>query len=57
VRPLGATDAALLTCRSVLQTSSGPSIEELVTAQQNNVKRLAGQITQAATGSRCPPQN
>ncbi|HWH89482.1 MAG TPA: PqiC family protein [Pseudomonas sp.] len=55
VRPLGAADAALLTCRSVLQTPSGPSIEELVTAQQNNVKRLAAQITQAATGSRnCP---
>ncbi|UVK91252.1 PqiC family protein [Pseudomonas atacamensis] len=55
VRPLGAKDAALLTCRSVLQTPSGPSIEELVTAQQNNVKRLAAQITQAATAARnCP---
>ncbi|MBV4484936.1 PqiC family protein [Pseudomonas sp. SWRI153] len=55
LRPLGAADAALLTCRSVLQTPSGPSIEELVTAQQNNVKRLAAQIVQAATGPRnCP---
>ena len=45
-----------VTCRSVLQTPSGPSIDELVTAQQNNVKRLAAQITQAASGSRgCPP--
>jgi len=38
-----------------LQTPSGPSIEELVTAQQNNVKRLAAQITLAATAARnCP---
>jgi uncharacterized lipoprotein YmbA len=56
VRPLGAADAALLSCRSVLQTPSGPSIDELVTAQQNNVKRLAAHIAQGASGSRCPPQ-
>ncbi|KIF57279.1 hypothetical protein NX10_21135 [Pseudomonas fluorescens] len=56
VRPLGAADAALLSCRSVLQTPSGPGIDELVTAQQNNVKRLAAQIAQGASGSRCPPQ-
>ena len=56
LRSLGAADSALLTCRSVLQTPSGPGIDELVTAQQNNVKRLAAQITQAASGSRgCPP--
>jgi uncharacterized lipoprotein YmbA len=58
LRPLGATDSALLTCRSVLQTPSGPSIDELVTAQQNNVKRLAAQITQAAGNARgCPPSS
>lgn len=56
VRPLGAADAALLSCRSVLQTPSGPSIDELVAAQQNNVKRLAAHIAQGASGSRCPPQ-
>ena len=56
VRPLGAADAALLSCRSVLQTPSGPSIDELVTAQQNNIKRLAAHIAQGASGSRCPPQ-
>ncbi len=56
LRALGAADSTLLTCRSVLQTPSGPGIDELVTAQQNNVKRLAAQITQAASGSRgCPP--
>ncbi|MBN6774179.1 membrane integrity-associated transporter subunit PqiC [Pseudomonas granadensis] len=55
LRALGAPDAELLSCRSILQTPSGPSIEELVTAQQNNVKRLAAQITQAASSSRgCP---
>ncbi|MFJ4542104.1 membrane integrity-associated transporter subunit PqiC [Pseudomonas sp. NPDC088885] len=58
LRPLGATDSGLLTCRSVLQTPSGPSIDELVAAQQNNVKRLAAQITQAAGSSRgCPPSS
>jgi len=55
LRALGEPDADLLTCRSILQTPSGPSIEDLVTAQQNNVKRLAAQITQAASRSRgCP---
>lgn len=49
-------DRTLLTCRSSLQTPSGPSIDELVLAQQNNVKRLAAQISQAASGTRpgCP---
>lgn len=46
----------LMTCRSRLQTPSGPSIDELVAAQQNNVKRLAALISQAALGTRssCP---
>ncbi|MFJ5235862.1 membrane integrity-associated transporter subunit PqiC [Pseudomonas neuropathica] len=56
LRPSGATDSGLLTCRSTLQTPSGPSIDELVTAQQNNVKRLAAAISQAAGNPRgCPP--
>jgi len=43
-------------CRSTLQTPSGPSIDELVAAQQNNVKRLAALISQAANGPQkgCP---
>ena len=47
---------ALVTCRSTLQTPSGPSIDELVAAQQNNVKRLAALISQAAGGIQkgCP---
>ncbi|MFJ2318926.1 membrane integrity-associated transporter subunit PqiC [Pseudomonas sp. NPDC087817] len=56
LRPLGETDSSLVTCRSTLQTPSGPSIDDLVTAQQNNVKRLAALISQAAGNSRgCPP--
>ena len=55
LRPSGAADNALLTCHSTLQTPSGPSIDELVAAQQNNVKRLAALINQAAGNSRvCP---
>lgn len=56
LRATGESDNGLLTCRSVLQTPSGSSINELVIAQQNNVKRLAAQITQAAGNGRgCPP--
>ncbi|MBV4458390.1 PqiC family protein [Pseudomonas sp. COR58] len=48
-------DGARLACRSTLRTPSGPSIDELVSAQQNNVKRLAALIIQAAGGNRgCP---
>ncbi|WP_339494357.1 MULTISPECIES: PqiC family protein [unclassified Pseudomonas] len=55
LRPLGDTDNGLLTCRSTLQTPSGPSIDELVSAQQNNVKRLAALISQTAGDlHRCP---
>lgn len=53
---LRADDEILMTCRSTLQTPSGPSINELVAAQQTNVKRLAALISQGATGTRssCP---
>jgi uncharacterized lipoprotein YmbA len=46
-------------CRSTLRTPSGPSIEELVAAQQNNVRRLAALISQAAAGTQkgCPSTN
>ena len=56
LRKLGGGDNALVTCRSTLQTPSGPSIDDLVAAQQNNVKRLAALITQAANGTQrgCP---
>ncbi|WP_028621066.1 PqiC family protein [Pseudomonas sp. Ant30-3] len=49
-------DGELLTCRSTLQTPSGPSVDELVVAQQTNVKRLAALINRAAGGNQsgCP---
>ncbi|WP_236188460.1 PqiC family protein [Pseudomonas paraglycinae] len=56
LRQANAGDDALLACRSLLRTPSGPTIDDLVVAQQNNVKRLAALISQASTGSRgCPP--
>ena len=50
-------NGASITCRSILQTPSGESIEDLAVAQQNNVKRLAALIGQAAKGTQqsCPP--
>ncbi|VVM47184.1 hypothetical protein PS862_01620 [Pseudomonas fluorescens] len=56
LRNLGESDNTLVTCRSILQTPSGPNIDDLVAAQQNNVKRLAALITQAANGTQrgCP---
>ncbi|MFY0730646.1 PqiC family protein [Pseudomonas sp. NFX15] len=49
LRSASAGDTARVVCRSTLQTPSGPSIDELVLAQQNNIKRLAALISQAAT--------
>jgi uncharacterized lipoprotein YmbA len=58
LRPVGATDNGSLTCRSTLQSPSGPTIDDLVGAQQNNVKRLAAAISQAAGNPRgCPPSS
>lgn len=56
LRGANGDESALMNCRSTLQTPSGPSIDELVAAQQNNVKRLAAVISQAASGSQkgCP---
>ncbi|MVV49881.1 membrane integrity-associated transporter subunit PqiC [Pseudomonas sp. PB120] len=56
LRTAGEGDSALVTCRSTLQTPSGPSIDELVAAQQSNVKRLAALISQASRGAQktCP---
>jgi len=55
LRQPGSADDSRLTCRTVLKTPSGPSIDDLVVAQQNNVKRLAAVISQAAGNPRgCP---
>ncbi|HJR28127.1 MAG TPA: PqiC family protein [Pseudomonas sp.] len=55
LRNLGTGDGTPITCRSTLQTPSGASIDDLVVAHQNNVKRLAALISQAAASQRgCP---
>jgi len=56
LRGVNQGDSGLITCRSTLQTPSGPSIDELVAAQQTNVKRLAALISQASakTQGGCP---
>ncbi|WP_030131371.1 membrane integrity-associated transporter subunit PqiC [Pseudomonas sp. QTF5] len=55
LRSLGAGDTAPITCRSTLQTPSGASIDDLVVAHQNNVKRLAALISQAIGSQKgCP---
>jgi uncharacterized lipoprotein YmbA len=56
LRGANGDESVLMSCRSTLQTPSGPSIDELVAAQQNNVKRLAAVISQATNGSQrgCP---
>ncbi|WP_455805412.1 PqiC family protein [Pseudomonas fluorescens] len=52
----GADGSRSLNCRSILQTASGISIEDLVAAQQNNVKRLATLVGRTASSSSngCP---
>ncbi|UVJ41992.1 PqiC family protein [Pseudomonas sp. LS1212] len=45
-----------MTCRTSLRTPAGATIDDLVAAHQNNVKRLADAISQASrgTGTACP---
>lgn len=49
-------DGRTLTCHTTLQSPSGPTIDDLVMAHQNNVKRFAALISQAAdrSSSECP---
>ncbi|MEB2515813.1 PqiC family protein [Pseudomonas sp. YuFO20] len=56
LRTNNGSESLMDTCRSTLQTPSGPSIDELVAAQQNNVRRLAALINQAAASTQkgCP---
>lgn len=56
LRGAGDADSALVSCHSRLQTPSGPSIDDLVIAQQNNVRQLAALINRAANGTQkgCP---
>ncbi|WP_433887175.1 PqiC family protein [Pseudomonas vranovensis] len=52
----GANGGAALNCRSVIQTPAGASIDALVLAHQQNLKRFTELVSQAASGgaSRCP---
>jgi hypothetical protein len=56
LRPASATERAPLTCRTTLQSPAGPSIDDLVLAHQNNLKRFAAQIRQVVNSpsSQCP---
>lgn len=56
LRQTGTDERTPLTCRTVVQSPSGPTIDDLVIAQQNNVKRFAALLSQAAdkSPSGCP---
>lgn len=49
-----ASEARPLTCHSSLQTPASGSIDELVTAHQQNVRRFVGLVEQAASRQACP---
>lgn len=58
LRTAGAdANKAPLTCRTTLQTPAGSTVDDLVAAHQNNVKRLAGLISKMASAplNGCPP--
>ena len=56
LRPTSGGDAQPLTCRTTLQTPAGPSIDDLVVAHQNNLKRFAALVSKTADTSlkACP---
>ncbi|MFK0087494.1 membrane integrity-associated transporter subunit PqiC [Pseudomonas sp. NPDC090755] len=56
LRPANGKDTATLNCRSVIQTPAGATIDDLVLAHQQNLKRFTELVSQAARGgsSRCP---
>ncbi|KJK06928.1 MULTISPECIES: membrane integrity-associated transporter subunit PqiC [Pseudomonas] len=56
LRAATGTDINALNCRSVIQTPAGATIEELVVAHQQNLKRFTELVSQAASSgaSRCP---
>ena len=56
LRPAGGTERPPLTCRTTLQSPAGPSIDNVVLAHQNNLKRFAAQVSQAVDRStgQCP---
>lgn len=56
LRLTGGSDRSPLTCRTTLQTPAGPSIDDLVVAHQNNLKRFAALVSQTVDTSlkACP---
>lgn len=56
LRPASGTDHPALTCRTTVQSPAGPSIDEVVLAHQNNLKRFATLISQVVdrSSSQCP---
>lgn len=56
LRNLGNGDNAMVHCRSTLQTAAGANVDNIVIAHQNNLHRLAAQISQAASSAagQCP---
>ncbi|MOA60745.1 hypothetical protein D3C78_1857050 [compost metagenome] len=56
LRAANGNDAGALSCRSVIQTPAGATVEELVIAHQQNLKRFTELVSQAATSgaTRCP---
>jgi uncharacterized lipoprotein YmbA len=53
---LGSENASELSCQTLLQTRSGPTVEDLVVAQQQNLQQLASTISDASRSraGRCP---
>ncbi|MHC8412569.1 PqiC family protein [Pseudomonas sp. Hz4] len=56
LRTTGENDYSLMTCRTTLRSTAGPTIDDLVMAHQDNVKRLAAIISEASgrTSADCP---
>lgn len=56
LRTTGEAVNSLVTCRTTLRSPSGPTIDDLVKAHQDNVKRLAAIISEASgrTFGDCP---
>ncbi|WP_426133972.1 PqiC family protein [Pseudomonas sp. PWP3-1b2] len=56
LRQTGDSARAPLTCRSTLQSPAGPTIDDVVAAHQNNLKRFAALVSKTADTSltTCP---
>lgn len=59
LRGSSASNGKTLTCRSVIQTPAGATIDDLVLAHQQNLKRFTELVTQAArsNSNTCPSEH